>query len=190
MAGLASLHKTKAKRVMGIDASTKSIAFTIFHNRRPIFWGKINIDGNDIYQRIGDANQKIYALYKQYDIDYIAIEGAAFINSPKVAIQLAYVFGSVIGVLVALGCEVITVPALSWQRFIDNPPLTKVEKEKLKDDFPGKSASWYQAQGRNMRKQRTMDFFNKKWNTNLTDNDVGDSMGIGYFAYCQLTRRV
>lgn len=186
---LASLSKTKASRVMGIDASTNSIAFTIFFNRKPVRWGKIAIQGSDIYQKIGDANAKIYALYKEFPVDYIAIESAVFVKSPKVAIDLAYVYGSIVGVLVSLGCETITVAPTTWQFHIGNKLLTKVEKENLKVEFPSKSVSWYSNKGREIRKQRTMDYFNKKWPMNLTDNDVGDSCGIAYYAYHQLTRR-
>jgi Holliday junction resolvasome RuvABC endonuclease subunit len=189
MGGLANLSKTKASRVMGIDASTNFIAFTIFYNRAPVHWGKITLEGGNIYQKIGDANAKIYALYKQYDIDYIAVESAVFVKSPKVAIDLAYVFGAILGVLVSLGVEVITVPPTTWQFHIGNKLLTKAEKDIIKSDYPGKSASWYQNKGRELRKQRTMDFFNKKWPMNLTDNDVGDATGIAYYAYYQLTRR-
>ncbi len=174
---------------MGIDASTKSIAFTIMHNRRPTQWGKIDIKGSDIYERMGDANKKIYALYKQYDVDYIAVESAVFVKSPQVALQLAYVYGSIIGVLVALGCKTITVQPTTWQAHIGNKPLSKPEKEKLKEVHPGRSTTWYQNRGREIRKQYTMDYFNAKWNMNLTDNDVGDSCGIAYYAYHELTRR-
>lgn len=187
--GLGSLSKTKASRVMGIDASTNSIAFTIFYNRAPVLWGKINITGSDIYQKIGDANAKIYALFKEFPVDYIAIESAVFVKSPKTAIDLAYVYGSIVGVLVSLGVEVITVPPTTWQFHIGNKLLTKVEKQKIMDEFPGKSKTWYSNKGRELRKQRTMDYFNKKWPMNLTDNDVGDSCGISYYAYHQLTRR-
>lgn len=187
--GLGSLGKSQASRVMGIDASTNAIAFTIFYNRKPIHWGKVNIVGADIYEKIGDANAKMYALYKKFPVDYVAIEGAAFVNSPKVAIQLAMVYGSIVSVLVAMGCKTITVPAMTWQNFIGNPPFKKADKEKLKLEFPGKSVSWYTNKGREIRKQRTMDYFNKKWPMKLTDNDVGDSAGISYYAYNQLTRR-
>ena len=186
---LASLTKTKASRVMGIDASTKAIAFTIFYNRRPVHWGKVDIVGADIYEKIGDANAKMYALFKRYPVDYVAIEAAAFVNSPQVAIQLAYVYGSIVSVMVAMGCKVITVPAMTWQNFIGNAPFKKADKEALKAEFPGKSTSWYSTKGRAIRKQRTMDYFNKKWPLSLTDNDVGDSMGIAYYAYHSLTRR-
>lgn len=186
---LAKLSRTKASRVMGIDASTNSIAFTIFWNRRPERWGKINLTGSDIYEKAGDANKKIEALVAEYPVDYIAIESAVFVKSPQVAIQLAYVYGSIIGSLVAKGVKVIAVQPMTWQNHIGNKILSKVEKEKIKAEHPGKSASWYQNFGRNLRKQRTMDYFNKKWNMNITDNDVGDSAGIGYYAYHQLTRR-
>lgn len=189
MAGLASLSKTKASRVLGLDCNTNSIAFCIYYNRRPVHYGKIKIEGSDIYEKIGDANKKIYALYKTYDVDYVAIEGSVFVKSPQVAINLAYVFGSIIGVLVALGCKTIATPPMTWQNHIGNKVLTKTEKEQIKTDFPGKSASWYSNKGRDMRKQRTMDFFNTKFNCKVTDNDVGDAMGIAHHAYYKLTTR-
>lgn len=186
---LAKLSKVKASRVMGLDCSTNFIAFTIFYNRAPIHWGKINLEGENIYKKIGDANAKIYALYNHYEINYVAVESAVFVKSPKVAIDLAYVFGSILGVLVSMGVEVFTVPPTTWQFHLGNKLLTKAEKDIIKTGTPGKSASWYQNKGRELRKQRTMDYFNKKWPMNLTDNDVGDSAGIAYYAYYMLTKR-
>ena len=49
---LASLVKTKAYRVLGIDASTNSIAFCLMENNKPLKWGKINLEGEDIYEKI------------------------------------------------------------------------------------------------------------------------------------------
>lgn len=186
---IAALRKTKAKRVLGLDCSTNSIAFCVFHNRRPIHWGKIHIVGSDIYAKAGDANRKIKQLMSVYEVHYVAIEAAIFVQSPQVAINLAYVYGSVIGELESGGIKTIAVPPIKWQNYIGNPPLTKEEKAKLKSQFPGKSTSWYQNKGREIRKQRTMNFFNKKWKLNLTDNDVGDSIGVSYFAYKELTSR-
>ncbi len=40
---LADLVKTKANRVLGIDASTNSIAFCLMENDLPLKWGKINL---------------------------------------------------------------------------------------------------------------------------------------------------
>lgn len=48
---LASLVKTKAYRVLGIDASTNSVAFCLMENNIPIKWGKIEFAGADIYEK-------------------------------------------------------------------------------------------------------------------------------------------
>jgi hypothetical protein len=40
-----------------------------------------------------------------------------------------------------------------------------------------------------MRKQRTVDYFNKKYNLSLTDFDVADSFGIADYANKVLTQR-
>ncbi len=55
---LADLVKTKANRVLGIDASTNSIAFCLMENDKPLKWGKINFVGQDIYEKIHDAKIK------------------------------------------------------------------------------------------------------------------------------------
>jgi hypothetical protein len=40
-----------------------------------------------------------------------------------------------------------------------------------------------------MRKQRTVDYFNKKYNLSLTDFDVADSFGIAHYSNSILTER-
>ena len=59
---LASLKKTQANRVLGIDASTNSIAFCLMENDVPLKWGKINLTGNDIYEKIHDAKIKMASM--------------------------------------------------------------------------------------------------------------------------------
>ena len=59
---LADLVKIKANRVLGIDASTASVAFCLMENDIPIKWGKIELKGNDIYEKIYDAKIKVRAM--------------------------------------------------------------------------------------------------------------------------------
>lgn len=189
---LLDLQKTKASKIIGIDASTKSLAFCVFYNRRPVKWGKINFEGSDVYERIKDASPKVYALAHEFDADFVCLEGAILANNKnvKVTIDLSLMYGAILAVLLKGRAKVVQVKPLEWQRFVGNPPLTAIEKNKLKIDFPGKSTSWYSAKSREIRKQRTMDFFNRKWpHMNLTDNDVGDAAGIAYHSYYELTRR-
>lgn len=189
---ITDLQKTKAARVMGIDCSTKSLAFCIFYNRKPVTWGKVLFEGATVFDRLKDASQKVQALMYEFDVDFIAMEGAILANNKnvRVTIDLSLVYGAVLAQLLFGRAKVIHVSPLEWQRAIGNPPFTRVETTKMKDDFPGKSASWYTSKKRSIRKQRTMDFINGKWPLmNITDDDVGDACAIAYYAYNSLTRR-
>lgn len=186
---LASLKKTKANRVLGIDASTNSIAFCLLENNIPVKWGKINLVGNDIYEKIYDAKCKVFAMLEELKSDYIAVEGAILVRSPDAVIKLSYVYGVVISELMSSGATVITVSPSSWQAHIGNKNPTKEEKASIKLKNPGYAESWYKTQLRNMRKQRTVDYFNKKYNLTLEDFDVADSFGIACYANEVLTKR-
>ncbi len=186
---LAELVKTKAHRVLGIDASTNSVAFCLVENDRPIKWGKIDFEGADIYEKIYDAKVKMHAMLPQLKSDYIAIEGAVFVKSADAVIKLSYVYGVVIAELMATGSKVITISPTSWQAYIGNKNPTKDEKEAIRTKNPGYADSWYKNQLRNMRKQRTADYFNNKYNIELTDYDVADSFGIAHYANKVLTER-
>jgi Holliday junction resolvasome RuvABC endonuclease subunit len=186
---LASLVKTKANRVLGVDASTNSIAFCLLENNIPIKWGKINLVGNDIYEKIYDAKCKVFAMLEELKSDYIAIEGAILVKSADAVIKLSYVYGVVISELMSTGATVITVPPSAWQAHIGNKNPTKEEKTAIRLKSPGYAESWYKTQLRNMRKQRTVDYFNKKYQLELNDFDVADSFGIAYYANEVLTKR-
>ena len=186
---LASLVKTKASRVLGIDASTNSIAFCLLENNIPIKWGKINLNGNDIYEKIYDAKCKVFAMLDELKSDYIAVEGAILVKSADAVIKLSYVYGVVISELMSTGATVITVPPSAWQAHIGNKNPTKEEKATIRLKNPGYAESWYKTQLRNMRKQRTVEYFNKKYKLELDDFDVADSFGIAYYANEVLTKR-
>lgn len=186
---LANLVKTKAHRVLGIDASTSSIAFCLLENNKPVKWGKINLVGNDIYEKIYNAKVKMSVMLEELKSDYIAVEGAILVRSPDAVIKLSYVYGVVIAELMSTGASVITISPSSWQAHIGNKNPTKEEKSSIKLLNPGYADSWYKNKLRNMRKQRTADYFNKKYNLDIEDFDVADSFGIAYYANEVLTKR-
>jgi Holliday junction resolvasome RuvABC endonuclease subunit len=186
---LASLVKTKANRVLGIDASTSSIAFCLMENDIPLKWGKINLVGNDIYEKIYDAKHKMSVMLGELKSDYIVVEGAILVRSPDAVIKLSYVYGVVIAELMSTGAKVITISPSAWQAYIGNKNPTKDEKSAIKLANPGYADSWYKNKLRNMRKQRTADYFNRKYNLNVVDFDVADSFGIAHYANKVLTER-
>ena len=186
---LASLIKTKANRVLGIDASTSSIAFCLMEDDVPLKWGKINLVGEDIYEKIYDAKNKMSIMLEELKSDYIVVEGAILVRSADAVIKLSYVYGVVIAELMSTGASVITISPSSWQAYIGNKNPTKEEKAAVRLKSPGYADSWYKTQLRNMRKQRTADYFNKKYNISLEDFDVADSFGIAHYANKVLTER-
>ena len=186
---LADLVKAKAHRVLGIDASTNSIAFCLMENDRPLKWGKIELVGSDIYQKIYDAKIKMSAMLGELKSDYIVVEGAILVRSADAVIKLSYVYGVVIAELMSTGASVITISPSAWQAHIGNKNPTKMEKDEIRFKNPGHADSWYKNKMREIRKQRTVDFFNKKYNLQLDDFDVADAFGIAYYSNTVLTER-
>ncbi|NDB82855.1 MAG: hypothetical protein EB127_08960 [Alphaproteobacteria bacterium] len=185
MSSIAKLAKPRANKVLGIDSSTNSFAFCIYDGK-PIKWGKINFHGATIYDKIIDAHQKVAASKELLEVDYVCIESAIMVRSQDVAIKMAMIVGSVVSALANNKDMIITVPPSAWQPYIGNKNFTKIEKDQLRKDFPGKGDAWYRNKARDIRKQRTMDFFNNKYSINIKDNDTGDAMGIAYYAYHKL----
>jgi len=186
---LANLVKIKANKVLGIDASTSSVAFCLMENNKPLKWGKIEFKGSDIYEKIYDAKIKTNLMLTELKSDYIAVEGAVLVRSADAVIKLSYVYGVVIAELMSTGAEVITISPSSWQAFIGNKNPTKDEKSAIRLSNPGYAESWYKTQLRNMRKQRTVDYFNSKYGLSVTDFDVADAFGIAHYANKVLTQR-
>ena len=186
---LADLVKTKAYRVLGIDASTNSIAFCLMENNMPLKWGKIDLEGQDIYEKIYDAKNKMSVMLEELKSDYIVVEGAILVRSPDAVIKLSYVYGVVIAELMSTGAKVITISPSSWQAYIGNKNPTKDEKAEIRKLNPGYADSWYKNKIRIMRKQRTVDYFNNKYGLSLDDFDVADAFGIAHYSNEELTKR-
>jgi hypothetical protein len=158
-------------------------------NNKPLKWGKIELSGSDIYEKIYDAKVKMSVMLDELKSDYIAVEGAILVRSPDAVIKLSYVYGVVIAELMSTGAKVITISPTAWQAYIGNKNPTKDEKAAIRLKHPGYADSWYKNQIRNMRKQRTVDYFNNKYGLSLDDFDVADAFGIAHYSNEELTKR-
>lgn len=185
------MTKPQASRVVGIDASTKSVAFAIFEDGRPISCGEIQLNGATIQERLVDAKRKVRALVQAgiLDADYIALEAAVKVNSAETVISLSYVYGAILGELGEVTTEVHKVYPISWQTAIGVPNLKKPEKDAIKAEFPGKSASWYQNHGRKIRKARILAVAREYFKIENGSDNVGDACGIAKYVSESLTRR-
>ncbi len=183
IAKIININNNAPHRVCSIDASTNSIAFGIFYNNQLKTFGKLNFDGTNIYEKIGDAFVKTKGLFSLYEIDAVVIEHTVFMNSPKTVSDLALVQGSILAAMWSCGVkEIGSVSPITWQNYIGNKRFTKEEKLIMRRNNPNKSESWYKAQEREIRKEKTIRFINVQYDKNITDNDVADACGIGHWA--------
>lgn len=181
-----SKFSNQPKTIMAIDASTNSLAFSIFHDQELVSYGKINFKGTTAYEKLIDACRKVLGLFKAYDgisVEAIVIEHTVFINSPKTAADLALVQGSLLGAAGVSGVkQVRSVAPITWQNFIGNKKLTKEEQLSIRKQLPGKSDSWYKSYERQLRKEKTIHFIDVQYDIKIDDNDVSDAIAIGHYA--------
>jgi hypothetical protein len=174
----------KPERICAIDASTNSLAFALFDGDNLKKVGKIYFEGNNVYEKVMDAGQKIKAFFDYYGgFEAIIIEHTVFMNSPKTAADLALVQGAILGAAGQSGTKVIgKVSPITWQNFIGNKKISKDEQLLIRSQIPGKSESYYKAHERMLRKERTIRFINTVYDKSIDDNDVADACGIGHWA--------
>jgi hypothetical protein len=174
----------KPHKICAIDASTNSLAFSLFAGENLESVGKISFEGNNTYEKVMDAGKKVKGFFDIYGgFEAIIIEHTVFMNSPKTAADLALVQGAILGAAGQTGTKIIgTVSPITWQNYIGNKKISKDEQLFIRSQHPGKSVSWYKTYERNLRKERTIRFINTIYDRTITDNDVADACGIGHWA--------
>ena len=178
--GLASLSKPNT--IIAIDASTNSMAFSVFESGKLVKYGKVRFVGTDALYKAGDACRKAIPFFKSIRSDAIVLESAIYSNSPKTAMQLSLVQGAIIAAAQVAGIRVVkNVAPMAWQNYVGTKLLSATEKQAIVKKNPGKSKSWYKGKEREVRKQKTMDYVNKRYNIKVTDDDVADAIGIGSY---------
>ena len=172
------------KIICAIDASTNSLAFALFDNKKLAKFGKIKFEGNTNYKKVMDACAKTKAFFEYSGgFEAIVIEHTVFMNSPKTAADLALVQGALLGAAGLTGTKQIgTVAPITWQNYLGNKKLTKEEQLDIRLKNPGKSNSWYKSYERQIRKERTIKLIEINYNKIINDNDVADACGIGHWA--------
>jgi Holliday junction resolvasome RuvABC endonuclease subunit len=184
MVKISDLEDMPPATVFAIDASTNSLAFAIFNNKDLISTGKIEFKGKNNYDKVVDACKKLNGFFSLYNVvDAIVIEHTVFMNSPKVAADLALVQGAILGAAGINNIKIAgSVSPITWQNFIGNKRLDSKEKQDIMSEFPGKSKSWYKSHEREIRKQKTIKFINTYYDKSISDDDVADACGIGHWA--------
>lgn len=173
-----------AKRILGIDCSTNSLAFAVFEDEKLINWGEIQFGKGDMFHRMNNANRVINASLDQdyfKDIDEVFFEAATFIQNKKTVILLAYAFGAAVSPFIKPGVKVNDVPPTSWQSYIGNKAWTAAEKSAVREEHPNRKESWYKEHLRKARKQRTKDWVKEEFGITVESDNVSDAIGVGWY---------
>lgn len=169
--------------IVAVDASTNNLAYAIFVNKELKSYGKIDFSGTDIFGKLADSARQTHKKFDELDIDAMVIEHTVFMNSPKTMADLSMVQGGIISSAIISGISKIkTVAPITWQNYIGNKALTKMEKLEIMKANPDKSTSWYKNYERNLRKQKTINFVNINYDVEIGDHDIADAIAIGHYA--------
>lgn len=176
-------------RVLGIDASTKSLAFAILEDGVLVEYGQFFFDGVNIYKRCTDAMIKTQAMLDTLQADYVVFERAVLVRSTSVALNMAKSFGAILAVLGQTGATIVEVEPIAWQSYIGNPILRGAEKNKvLAEHKELKTKSQISKFVREYRKNRTMDWAEKTYGVRAETDDISDAIGLAYFGHEKLVK--
>lgn len=170
--------------VLGIDASTNSLAFCKMENKSPVEWGEMKYQkDSNLFRRLASIEQRAGIIVDKYsDVEYVLIEAPVKVQNTRIAISLAYSYGIVAAKFAARGIEVNDVPPVTWQKYIGNKGFSKADRDLLKNEFPGKTPSWYTNKAREIRKERTMKWVEENFGIVTTNDNVSDAISIAAYA--------
>lgn len=170
----------KAKRVLGIDPSTKSVAWCLLDGDTVESAGDVDLAGSSLYERMQSA-YKAAEGFLDMKPDYVAIESAVYVNNRKTVVKLAYFYGVVMGVLAHHGIVFDEVPPITWQAWIDNPPTKRKKRNAYKDANPDLSNYKVKKHFREQRKQITIDWVEENFGYKTDNDNIADAIAIAAY---------
>lgn len=171
-------------RILGVDCSSNKFAYSVFDDGDLVRHGMFTFGKGDAWHRFNNAQRvinRMIDLGEFDDVDAVYVEAAVYVNNRRTVILLAHAFGAALSPLARPGVKMHEVPAITWQNFIGNKVFSKAEKEELKKNNPGKSASWYKEAMRKERKQRTRRWVKETYGLDIDDDDLTDAIGVGHY---------
>lgn len=185
---LTKINQKSVNTVLGVDASTNSMAFCLYGENGPVRWGEVKFRGSNVWERLAYGQKILAGIMGKLQADLIVFESAVYVQNKKTVILLAYAFGALISTLVADGTAIEEISPLVWQNAIGNKILTKEEKAMIKKSNPGKSNAWYSNANREFRKQRTITWVADTYGIVVDSDNVSDAIAIASTGYGKFAR--
>lgn len=173
-------------RVLGIDCSTKKLAYVIVKDGEIETFGEVYFTEESFHKRLGQAQKIIQDMIPMFGkIDIMAFEKAIKAKSVDTALKMSYMFGAVLSSLSDLdGALTVEVQPLVWQNWAGNKNILGNERRELLAKHPElKTKSQISTFIRKYRKQRTLNFVEKKTGIMMENDDLGDAACISLYAF-------
>lgn len=176
------INKKSAKRVIGIDPSTNSLAFAVVDRNKKgkvflNYKGKINFKGDPQSVKFRKISSWIERQYKDDDTFNIecVIEQTIFIQNPQTSRLMAYITGYTWGRMIQAGIPVSDIGPMTWKSWLGYKKVTKAQKEQWKEE--GLSEKDVKKKANFERKHRTRLILEDK-GIREEDDDIMDAVGI------------
>lgn len=176
--------KTQPALIVGIDASSTAVAFSIFDQQEDkvflVKTSKIKLNNFSMNNKLKIISSFINFLLKDYKIDYIFVEQPIYIQNPATSRVLSQISGHIIGECLKHCDNVSEVTIANWKSYIGYKNVSKSEKEAWTRQYGEKESKKIAA---SERKQRTIRIIHEKISgiDHVTDNDICDSIGVGLY---------
>lgn len=176
------LHKD-SKRVIGVDASTKTIAMAMVEDGHPVRMFLIPLPNGDIMTRLRSVRKRFRTVISNYRPDFCLIEAPIMVQNPQTTKHIAYVVGVIMAQCLEEGIDVSDVPPMTWKSFIGYRPIDKHTKEEMEASLGAAEAK---KEISRLRKRRVQDILQCRYPglaRELENNDIADALGIALYAW-------
>lgn len=160
--------KVDRTRVLGIDPSTNSIAFTLVENEKPVIWGKV------IFYRKASLPEKMNMMHHVIDVilektgepTYVVVEQMISVQNPQTTRVLSYMAGAIMLEFAIRHIDIADCPPMTWKNYHGYKRVTKAMGLSKKE-------------ADRLRKSQIQDAIELVYPYfNVNDNDIADSCGI------------
>lgn len=175
----------KYRSIIGVDSSSKGIAWTHLYDGKMVAQGKIVLKQRLLVDKLGHMYVEWKALLDSIKPDHVMVEKSIFVRNPATARTLSYIVGALLSIAKGEGYEVSDVEPSTWKSFFGyknlSPKFVKEAKEKLGTTEGKKLCD-------RLRKSQTWRVIRHNYPNEAIgsvaekDNDISDSWGVALLA--------
>lgn len=173
-------------KYLGIDASSRSIAWGLIDENDLLQYGEIFMNYSDFDLRLRQIRKILETpfIFNIFDqADFIVFERAIIGPNKEVALKLAQMFGTMKSVLLDTHGKLIEAPPMSWQESIGNPVLRGQARREFIMLHPEWKTKGQADKGvREYRKSLTQNIVKDHFDQLIESDNITDAIGLAIFA--------